>query len=56
MRLLNRHGVEMVVAEGQGCCGALAHHMGEEDEAQAKARTISPPGKRKSPAAGWMRS
>jgi glycolate oxidase iron-sulfur subunit len=31
--------VEMVVAEGQGCCGALAHHMGKDDDALEKART-----------------
>jgi glycolate oxidase iron-sulfur subunit len=28
VRLLTRHGVEVVVAEGMGCCGALTHHMG----------------------------
>src|SRR3546814_11471907 len=26
VRLLTRHGVEVVVAEGDGCCGALVHH------------------------------
>lgn len=30
VRLLNRHGVEVVVAKGAGCCGALTHHMGKE--------------------------
>ncbi len=29
IRLLTRHGVEVVVAEGAGCCGALTHHMGD---------------------------
>jgi len=38
IRLLNRHGVEVVVAAGEGCCGSLAHHMGREDEALARAR------------------
>lgn len=33
IRLLQRHGVEVVVAAGSGCCGAPAEHMG--DEAQA---------------------
>jgi glycolate oxidase iron-sulfur subunit len=33
IRLLNRHGVEVVVAEKAGCCGALTHHMGEEGSA-----------------------
>ena len=31
IRLLTRHGVEVVVAEGAGCCGALTHHMGKTD-------------------------
>ena len=29
IRLLNRHGVEVVVTADQGCCGALVHHMGK---------------------------
>jgi glycolate oxidase iron-sulfur subunit len=33
VRLLTRHGVEVVVAEGAGCCGALTHHMGREADA-----------------------
>jgi len=32
-RLLTRLGVEIVVAEGMGCCGALEHHMGETKSA-----------------------
>ena len=36
--LLNRLGVEVVVAAGEGCCGALVHHMGHEEQAQAQAR------------------
>ncbi len=31
IRLLTRLGVEVVVAKGQGCCGALTHHMGKAD-------------------------
>ncbi|WBV43750.1 glycolate oxidase subunit GlcF [Pseudoroseomonas cervicalis] len=38
IRLLTRLGVEVVVAEGQGCCGALNHHMGQHDPAMALAR------------------
>jgi glycolate oxidase iron-sulfur subunit len=38
IRLLNRHGVEVVVAADEGCCGALVHHMGHEDEALSQAR------------------
>jgi glycolate oxidase iron-sulfur subunit len=38
IRLLTRHGVEVVIARGAGCCGALAHHMGKERPALASAR------------------
>jgi glycolate oxidase iron-sulfur subunit len=38
IRLLSRHGVEVVIAQGSGCCGALAHHLGQEEEALAFAR------------------
>ena len=38
IRLLNRHGIEVVVAAGEACCGSLAHHMGREDQALAQAR------------------
>ncbi len=37
IRLLTRLGVEVVVAKGQGCCGALTHHMGKTDMAHASA-------------------
>ncbi len=37
VRLLTRLGVEVVVPEGMGCCGALTHHMGKEAEAHASA-------------------
>jgi glycolate dehydrogenase iron-sulfur subunit len=30
IRLLARHGAEVVVARGSGCCGALTHHLGKE--------------------------
>jgi glycolate oxidase iron-sulfur subunit len=36
--LLTRMGVEVVVARGAGCCGALAHHLGRHDPAMAGAR------------------
>jgi glycolate oxidase iron-sulfur subunit len=38
VRLLNRIGVEVVVPEGEGCCGALVHHMGREHDAMDAAR------------------
>jgi glycolate oxidase iron-sulfur subunit len=37
-RLLSRLGVEVVAAPGEGCCGALVHHMGREEEALGFAR------------------
>ncbi len=30
IRLLTRHGCEVVVSEGAGCCGALVHHLGRD--------------------------
>ncbi len=42
IRLLTRLGCEVVIARGQGCCGALTHHMGKAAEAHATAaRTIA---------------
>ncbi|TCT10034.1 glycolate oxidase iron-sulfur subunit [Tepidamorphus gemmatus] len=38
IRLLNRLGIEVVLAKGEGCCGALVHHMGREADALAFAR------------------
>lgn len=38
VRLLTRHGCEVVVADGMGCCGALVHHMGRENEAHMQAK------------------
>jgi len=38
IRLLNRLGVEVVLPAGEGCCGALVHHMGEQEAAHAFAR------------------
>src|ERR1700687_985705 len=38
IRLLNRNGIEVVVAAGETCCGSLVHHMGRETEALAQAR------------------
>jgi glycolate oxidase iron-sulfur subunit len=38
VRLLNRHSIEMVVAKGQACCGAMAHHLGDDTTAKAQAR------------------
>ena len=39
VRLLTRHGVEVVVAPRvPGCCGALTHHLGKEGPALRMAR------------------
>ncbi|MDR3374329.1 MAG: glycolate oxidase subunit GlcF [Ancalomicrobiaceae bacterium] len=38
VRLLTRLGVEVVRAEGEGCCGSLRHHMGETAASHADAR------------------
>jgi glycolate oxidase iron-sulfur subunit len=35
IRLLTRHGCEVVIAEGAGCCGALTHHMGKTGSSHA---------------------
>ena len=37
IRLLNRRGVEVVIAKGAGCCGALTHHMGRTGDSHAQA-------------------
>ena len=33
IRLLNRHGVEVIVPKKIRCCGSLNHHLGKEDDA-----------------------
>ena len=38
VRFLNRLGVDVVVPEGEGCCGALVHHMGREHDSLDAAR------------------
>ena len=38
IRLLTRLGVEVVSADGAGCCGSLVHHMGKVDLSHAQAR------------------
>jgi glycolate oxidase iron-sulfur subunit len=37
LRVLARHGVEVIIPRGQGCCGGLALHAGEMDLARAQA-------------------
>jgi glycolate dehydrogenase iron-sulfur subunit len=40
IRVLNRAGIEVVIAANDGCCGSLVHHMGREDQALAQARSL----------------
>jgi glycolate oxidase iron-sulfur subunit len=37
-RVLARNGIEVVPVPGEGCCGALVHHLGRETDARAQAR------------------
>ena len=37
IRVLTRHGCDVVITEGIGCCGALTHHMGKTRESHATA-------------------
>jgi glycolate oxidase iron-sulfur subunit len=38
IELLTRNGIEVVQPAGEGCCGALVHHMGRENDALRQAR------------------
>src|SRR5882757_3856911 len=38
VRLLTRHGVEIVNAEGSGCCGSSVQHVGRNEQAAALAK------------------
>ncbi|MDO7833482.1 glycolate oxidase subunit GlcF [Sphingobium sp. HBC34] len=38
VRLLNRCGHDVIFAPDEGCCGALVHHMGRENDAHDAAR------------------
>jgi glycolate oxidase iron-sulfur subunit len=38
IRFLNRLGYDVVLSEGEGCCGALPLHMGKEADAKAFAK------------------
>lgn len=40
VRVLTANGCEVVIPKSQGCCGALPHHQGEEDQARALARQL----------------
>ena len=38
VRVLTRHGIEVVIPREAGCCGSLVHHLGRESEALDFAR------------------
>jgi glycolate oxidase iron-sulfur subunit len=38
IRLLTRHGIEVVLVKDEQCCGALTHHLGRDGDAKARAR------------------
>jgi glycolate oxidase iron-sulfur subunit len=38
IRLLRRHGIDVMVVKDEGCCGALTHNLGREEEARGYAR------------------
>jgi glycolate oxidase iron-sulfur subunit len=38
IRLLTRHGIEVVLIKDEQCCGALTHHLGRDGDALARAR------------------
>jgi glycolate oxidase iron-sulfur subunit len=37
-RLLSRFGIEVVFPKGEGCCGAIVHHLGRDEQARQLAR------------------
>lgn len=39
LRVLARNGVEIVIPRGQGCCGSLSMHTGEQAQARTLARS-----------------
>lgn len=40
VRVLVRHGFEVTIVEGDGCCGALNHHLGQAAEAHTHAKAL----------------
>lgn len=38
INLLTRHGIEVVLVRDEQCCGALTHHLGNDQDALARAR------------------
>jgi glycolate oxidase iron-sulfur subunit len=40
VRVLIANGCEVVIPKGQGCCAALSHHQGQEEQAKTLAREM----------------
>jgi glycolate oxidase iron-sulfur subunit len=40
IRVLTRHGFEVVTVEGTGCCGSLNHHLGQTAQAERHATAL----------------
>jgi glycolate oxidase iron-sulfur subunit len=40
VRVLQRNGVEVLIPQGQGCCGSLSFHTGEQAQARTLARDL----------------
>jgi glycolate oxidase iron-sulfur subunit len=40
LRVLTANGCQVVIPKSQGCCGALPHHQGEEDQARSFAKQM----------------
>jgi glycolate oxidase iron-sulfur subunit len=40
IRVLTRHGFEVTIVEGTGCCGSLNHHLGQTAEAKRHATAL----------------
>lgn len=40
VRVLTANGCEVVIPRSQGCCGALSHHQGQEEQAKTLARQM----------------
>lgn len=40
IRVLTANGCEVVIPKSQGCCAALSHHQGQEDQARELARQM----------------
>jgi glycolate oxidase iron-sulfur subunit len=38
IKLLTQMGIEVLTPQKEGCCGALVHHMGREEQSHADAR------------------